>query len=559
MKRKLFLATLISVVLVCLFAIGVSAEDAIYDYGDAPTLTNITFSADDIVVFSDGFSCPTAYISSDKTEAPNGWEGALTIQDLFDFSYIRGKTGKNYGFGDIVSLDLPEGVTYLGGAAIAGATNLVRISLPATITDCGYRMFRGCVNLEECVFEHAPNNTVGPTDLDPEFFYGCTKLKAVSLPDSIQRFGWTENDANSYNSYFYGCESLTAIYLPRNLQTIYGKDDGKSVFYGLQNAYFVNEPFTYDNIPEKPEIYYFPDGLATMTGTPFKDCKNLNEILVFGTGTTSITRGYEFENTEAGNGKKPTVVFLGEITSINTNGWNVNAVYVTNATSGASGSATVYYCKANGNTNHLFAFRHDKAPTCTEDGVNGASCFCGENNIIIIPKTHDYGKTVVNDVWGWLDNNYYEDANYIHVCQICSEQYSGDKVDDTRLFNKGMGYSVPEAGTQDSISHTIIVNKINVQKYEAYANVKINYGVVAAVGDSLGTPIKIENGEISENGGQSIVGDMTNTQYTKLVVRISNVPAQTEINCNAYIVFNKQDIYYLCGGVVAKTAVAKSL
>ena len=540
MKRKLFLATLISVVLVCLFAVGVSAEVTIYD--DAPTKTNITVTTDDIVVFSDGFSCPTGYISSDKTEAPNGHAGALTIQDLFDFSYIRGKTGKNYGFGDIVSLDLPEGVTYLGGAAIAGATNLVRISLPATITDCGYKMFRGCVNLEECVFEHAPNSTVGPTDLDPEFFYGCTKLKAISLPDSIQRFGWTENDANSYDSYFYGCESLTAIYLPRNLQTIYGKDDGKSVFYGLQNAYFVNEPFTYDNIPEKPEIYYFPDGLATMTGTPFKDCKNLNEILVFGTGTTSITRGWEFENTEAGNGKKPTVVFLGEITSINTNGWNVSAVYVANATSGASGSATIYYCKASGNTNHLFAIRHDKAPTCTEDGINGASCFCGEQNATIIPAQHDYGKTSEAIGWIWVDNNYFENASYKHVCQICSEEYAGEEIENSYLFiEEGFATFANKEGEiikSYDFQYSIKVNTDAMDDYTAATGKVIKYGTVAGVGNSLTNPISYENGTLSV-GASAAVSDMTGTDYVKLLIKVTSIPVLeegVEITCNAYAI-----------------------
>ena len=127
MKKLIFFVLVISI-FACMLAFSVSAEVTIYD--DAPAKSNITVTTDDIVVFSDGFSCPTGYISSNKTVTTNGWSGALTVKELFDFSYIREKTGKNYGFGDIVSVDIPQGVTYIGGYGIAGATNLKKNILP---------------------------------------------------------------------------------------------------------------------------------------------------------------------------------------------------------------------------------------------------------------------------------------------------------------------------------------------------------------------------------------------------------------------------------------------
>ena len=124
MKNKLFLSLLVSVVFVFLFALGISATVTTYD--DAPAKENIIVTTDDVVVFKDGFSCPTGYISSDVTETTNGWSGHSTVQELFDFSYINGKTGKKYSFGDIVSVDIPQGVTYIGGYGIQGASNLQR-------------------------------------------------------------------------------------------------------------------------------------------------------------------------------------------------------------------------------------------------------------------------------------------------------------------------------------------------------------------------------------------------------------------------------------------------
>ncbi len=485
MKKIIFTLAVVSV-LVCLLAISVSAEVTVYD--DAPERTNIIVLENDLVVFDDGFCCPTGYVFKDVTEIANGWKGGAKVAEAFDFSYIKEKTGKSYSFSNVVSVDFPQGMTYIGGYGIQGQSNLKRVSFPNTITGFGMSVLADCTALEECVFEHSENDNLAT--LCPEFFANCANLKAISLPDCITTFGWNST-GNLDGAYFAGCTSLGAIYLPKKLQLMYGNFDERAVFGMLENAYFVNEPFDYDNIPEKPEIYYFPSGLELMTRTPFTRCKNLNSVLVFGEGTKIINNGYEFEGVETGNGQRPTIVFLGDTTSINANGWNVSAIYFANkndidaASAGITNAPTTYFCYAEGNTNHIYAIDKSKAPTCTQDGVYGVACFCGAEIADVISAQHDYGKTPIASGWKYANNDYTKNAVYEYACQVCSGKYTkGEEIANSRLFTC-LGYSAPENGT-GGIALGFMVDKAAIDNYEKISGKTIKYGIFAVSQEKLG-------------------------------------------------------------------------
>ena len=521
MKRKIFLTALVSAMLVLLFALSVSAEVTIYD--DAPAKVNVKVTTDDIVVFSDGFSCPTGYISSDVTSTNNGSAGSLVVRELFDFSYIREKTGKNYGFGDIVSIDIPQGVTYIGGYGLTYATNIKRISFPDTITGFGGYLLKGCTSLEECIFEHDEND--GLTNIGPEFFADCTSLKAISLPDCMTAFGWKV----SYDGgYFKNCTSLRAIHLPKNLQNMYGGTDAMSVFGDLTNVYFVNEAFTYDNIPSKPDVYYFPSGLATMTGTPFKNCKNLNSVLVFGQSTTSITRSWEFEGVEAGDGTKPSVVFLGDTTNINVAGWNVAAVYFANAndidatTAGVSGSATIYYCNAQGNTKHLTEKSVDMPASCEVNAAKVTSCFCGyetREEVLGTAISHNYDYVNSNAILVSLTyTSYLENGTKIVTCANCGE--NGEFT--TAALFECLGYSAQESG-ENGFLIGFAANDKAILDYTDTTGKTLTYGVFAV------SQNKLEDREIFENGKATsgvVSVDVTKHKFTTFELKVTGFTSE---------------------------------
>ena len=114
MKKKLLIMLAVVSMLVCIFAISVSAktvttidgkEVTVTTYDDAPAKTNITVSTDDVVVFDDGFCCPSAYVFKDnKTKMWDG-NGNGAINDALDFSFVNGKREKTYTLANITEFD----------------------------------------------------------------------------------------------------------------------------------------------------------------------------------------------------------------------------------------------------------------------------------------------------------------------------------------------------------------------------------------------------------------------------------------------------------------------
>ena len=100
-KLLLFIAILAAVT--CFFTVAVSAQTkttvngevlTVTTYDDAPTKNNIVVSTDDLVVFDDGFVCPSAYVFKDnKTSMWNG-NGNASIVDALDFSFVNGNVVK---------------------------------------------------------------------------------------------------------------------------------------------------------------------------------------------------------------------------------------------------------------------------------------------------------------------------------------------------------------------------------------------------------------------------------------------------------------------------------
>ena len=139
MKKKFLLTFAIVTVLFCLFAVGISAV-TIYDDFDVTALKNIEYRADDIIVFDDGFSCPSVYVFKDtKTVSKGNWGKSDGLKNTLDFAYINSKVApdKEYGFDDIDSIDIPQGVTSISTYACNGMTTIRKISIPDTVTNIG--------------------------------------------------------------------------------------------------------------------------------------------------------------------------------------------------------------------------------------------------------------------------------------------------------------------------------------------------------------------------------------------------------------------------------------
>ena len=365
----------------------------------------------------------------------------------------------------------------------------------------------------------------------------CSSLKAISFPDCIEKI--------TGNTQFAGCDELTAIYLPKNLKLTEGGSQTGATFGMLKKAYFVNEPFTYDNIPSKPTVYYFPSNYASMSGETFDSCKNLNDVLVFPANNISIGQ-YAFENVRTDNGdKKPTIVFLGNTTSVDTKGWTVNSIYFANANdvdaSGAglkNNSTTVYYCNAEGNTNHLAEKTVTEPAKCEVNAGEYTYCFCGyaidKKEIEGTALSHDLdyvnGKaTLVSVTYADLSKN----GTKVVKCSLCQadKELSADKVFDYKGYSKNgkggfcMGYIIDQAALKD---------------YES-KNGEVNYGFVASANNS--TPLD-ENGNQKDN---VVKAELTGSTYNAVDFILTATDWTSENVANAEITLN---MYVIVNGVV---------
>ena len=498
MKRKFLLTFAIATVLFCFFAVGTSAVQ-IYDDFDVTALKNIEYRADDIVVFDDGFSCPSVYVFKDtKTIGKGQWSSPDGLKNALDFTYINSKVKENtdenetpeeYGFDDIDSIDIPQGVTSMGQYACNSLKTIRAISIPDTVVTFGGTCFQNASGLEYCIMEHGEDSAL--TTLPGTMFSGAG-LKAFSMPDCIT----TLNSGKEFEN----CKSMTAVYLSKNLISIAGSN---ACFDYCQKMYLVNEPFvatSESQLPAKPSIYYFPSNLTslgTSAGT-FRGASSINDILVFGEKLTSIKNRVTFQNSPAN-----TIVFLGDMTDVvayETYYWGTqNFIFANPNDKSASdlnlvikSGRNAYFCYGEGTAKHIKELSTTTEATCTLPAITADFCFCGQP----IPNT----ETAVGDALGhnhtiylgMVYESYMAEGCKEYKCDRCGNVNADEKV--PKLF-ACLGYSAQTFGNSGGIAIGYTVNSTAIAEYIRDSGTILTYGVFAVSKDKLG-----ENEVFADNG-----------------------------------------------------------
>lgn len=538
MKKKILLMLTMVLMLSCLLV--VSANAAVTTYDDAPTRTNIQVSTDDIVVFDDGFTCPTGYVFKDQATVNGGKAGDM--QYAFDFTYINDKTGKTYSFANIVELDIPQGITYLGDRLLQDVKTIKKLSIPNTVTGFGVAFCQGATNLEECTFEHDENSNLTSF---PTYIFYKTSLKAFSMPDCI-----TEIKGEAH---FTGCSNLQAVHLSKKLTTWESGGGGRrtATFDDCYNVYFINEAFTYDNIPAKPTIYYFPANLETMSNQCiFRECQSLNDVLVFGEKLTLAQNEYLFQNGPANK-----IVFLGDMTTVATKYWGktthvffANKNDIDSSCVTFSGGKTAVYCNAEGNTTHLAEKTVDEPARCEVDAGKVTYCFCGyeisKEAIEGTALSHDYD--YVNNENAKLIAIVYGDYSKVGTktvkCGNCDKGNSEITADAIFTYK---GYSKND---KDGLCVGYLINQAALKEYETLNGVKISYGF--AVSANNDKPL----GEGGEAGENVIKAELTGSTYTAADFILTaedwtkeNI-ASAKLSMNMYVIVNNAVKYITASG-----------
>ena len=365
MKKKILLSLAIIVMLICVFAISVSAQDrtsisytdangtthnvVVVKYDDATpeSVINAIKNGDNrdhdcslsatqkmmdngsYAILMDSEGNLTAYPSWYVIDATgnNGWAEVYEI----GYGYVNSKSGKTYSDGAIRYIEFPNGmtsvrsnnvfsgngyeknatdmvipasVTVIKGGSLAKAMSLknVYIAEGSQITSINDEAFSECPNLEYVQFE----NLTLLTDIDG--FRGCKKLACdldLSKCTSLKTIG---------SKAFY-LTDIRKITLPDSVEKIdndafaYCPNGYLSSSYLPSSLNFVGALFfAYNNV--LLDTYVFPEGVKSIGNEPFQDSKVADGPV----------------------GKKLNLVFLGEVTGVvylNGNGHQKHAEEVT--------------------------------------------------------------------------------------------------------------------------------------------------------------------------------------------------------------------------------------
>ncbi len=314
MKKKIFFAIFMALMLFSVFAVAASAAEITYsaDFGEAtyvdgmPTIDGISTDARVVLRNSDGTytTYPTYYIMKNSKTFGT------------DYTNLNAKNalGQTYNDSTMILIEIPDGVTGISGNLFGmDSTNhptknlekiviltddytkigeqtfrrmptVKSVTIPASVTRIDSWAFCGSPALQEVIF--AEGSLLESTG---NSFKDCTALSSINLEACTK--------LKTLGASFSGCTSLRKIALPDSIETI-----GNQAFYRIGEFELASD--------------YLPKNLKSI-GTHFLSGNTVkNEVLYFPEGFTEFSASYHFND-----GYKPatslTLVFLGKMTNVN--------------------------------------------------------------------------------------------------------------------------------------------------------------------------------------------------------------------------------------------------
>ena len=184
------------------------------------------------------------------------------------------------------SVTLPEGLEYLGNWAFYGCESLGAVTIPSTVTFIGYNTFSGCSSLASVVIPE------GVTDIGYKAFSDCSSLASVAIPSTVTEIGAFA---------FFGCDSLTSVTIPASVTLIGDQafrscqllseivvEAGNSAYASVDGVLFDAGLTTIIRYPSYRAAYTydFPSTVTTVAAGAFWNCRGLTVINVPETVTT---------------------------------------------------------------------------------------------------------------------------------------------------------------------------------------------------------------------------------------------------------------------------------
>ena len=172
-----------------------------------------------------------------------------------------------YGCRKLENIELPKGLIYLGGGAFNDCSSLTSVLIPEGVTMIGGRTFCECSNLTSIII---PEKV---TSIRYSAFLNCSNLTSITIPESVTSIAFRA---------FEGCSSLTSINIPEEVTNI-----EHSAFLGCNSLTSINIPKSVTSIEENTysgcsslESVTIPENVISIANSAFADCSNLSSIII---------------------------------------------------------------------------------------------------------------------------------------------------------------------------------------------------------------------------------------------------------------------------------------
>lgn len=154
----------------------------------------------------------------------------------------------------LISIEIPENVTSIGGHAFGGCSSLKNIEIPSSVTSIGIAAFIACSLADIKIPE-------GVTNIGEGVFYECTDLKSIEIPASLTNIGLGA---------FYGCRNVTSLYV---------ENDNK-VYQAFNNCLYTKDGEVLITVFGNPSTISFLQSITIIDNYAFEHCTNLTTIKI---------------------------------------------------------------------------------------------------------------------------------------------------------------------------------------------------------------------------------------------------------------------------------------
>ena len=145
-------------------------------------------------------------------------------------------------------IEIPEGITSIGGSAFHDCTSLTGVTIPNTVTRIGNYAFKKCTNLTDMTI---PDSV---TYIGMQAFLECTSLESVTIPDGVMTIGYFA---------FLLCTKLTDVTIPDSVTEI--KDMAFSSCESLTSVTYGGTETEWKRIYRSQSDNTYADGLPGKT------------------------------------------------------------------------------------------------------------------------------------------------------------------------------------------------------------------------------------------------------------------------------------------------------